>query len=97
VVAGETSERWRRIAALFDEALKLVPEHRPEYLESACAGDVDLYPDARREILRARSGHSGEVELQPADPDLAETRKGYAALLRQQHRYAEVAAVEARP
>ena len=38
-----------------------------------------------------------EKALEPADPTLAETRKGYVALLRQQHRDAEAAAVEARP
>lgn len=41
-MATETPEQWRRIAALFDEALQLAPERRAEYLEAACGGDAEL-------------------------------------------------------
>jgi TolB-like protein/Flp pilus assembly protein TadD len=40
------ANRWRRIEALFYDALELKPEARPEFLEKKCAGDVEL----RKEI-----------------------------------------------
>jgi TolB-like protein len=41
-----SSSRWRRLEALFYEALELKPEDRASFLEKSCAGDADL----RREI-----------------------------------------------
>ncbi len=56
-----TPERWRRIAGLFDAALKLAPERRPEYLEFACAGDSDLYQRVV-ELLNASGQADGFLE-----------------------------------
>jgi len=44
----ESPERWRRISSLFDEAVKLPPEERAAFLESACGDDADL----KTEVLR---------------------------------------------
>ncbi len=41
-----SSDRWRRLEALFYEALDLKPEARSEFLEEQCNGDADL----RKEI-----------------------------------------------
>jgi serine/threonine-protein kinase len=59
----ETPERWRQVAALFDEAVKLAPERRGEYLVSACGGDADLH---RRvvELLEA-SGQAADFLERP--------------------------------
>lgn len=43
---ASSSDRWRRIEALFYEALDLPPEARSAFLETNCAGDSDL----RKEI-----------------------------------------------
>ena len=35
-------DRWRRIEALFDEAVKQPPSDRDAYLQRACAQDLEL-------------------------------------------------------
>src|SRR6266704_2302389 len=66
----ETPERWRQVAALFDEAMKLAPERRGEYLVSACGGDADLH---RRvvELLEA-SGQAADFLERPVVSQPAE-------------------------
>ena len=39
-------ERWERIQKIFEEALRLKPEDREQYLDEACGDDVDM----RREV-----------------------------------------------
>ena len=72
-VAADTPERWQQIATLFDEALKVPPERRGAFLESACAGDAEL---RRRvvELLEA-SGQAAAFLERPVVP-------GAAAILR---------------
>src|SRR5271165_967399 len=41
-MASSSSDRWRRLEALFYEALELKPEARPEFLENSCGGDARL-------------------------------------------------------
>ncbi|MGA7294955.1 MAG: serine/threonine-protein kinase, partial [Terriglobales bacterium] len=43
---ASSSDRWRRLEALFYEALDLKPEARPAFLDNRCAGD----PDLRKEV-----------------------------------------------
>ena len=43
---ASSSDRWRRLEALFYEALELKPEARAEFLDKHCAGDTKL----RKEI-----------------------------------------------
>src|SRR5205085_6078123 len=47
-----TPERWRRINALFDAALRLAPADREPWLREACGGDEDL----RAEVVRLLAG-----------------------------------------
>jgi serine/threonine protein kinase/Tfp pilus assembly protein PilF len=42
VVMAFSSDRWRRLEALFYEALELKAEARPEFLDKQCGGDADL-------------------------------------------------------
>jgi eukaryotic-like serine/threonine-protein kinase len=37
-----TPERWRQIEAVFHSALELAPDARPDFLDGACSGDLDL-------------------------------------------------------
>jgi eukaryotic-like serine/threonine-protein kinase len=57
----ETPERWRRIAALFDEAVKLAPERRVQYLATACGSDADLLRRVE-ELLEASGQAAGFLE-----------------------------------
>jgi len=41
-MVDDSSERWRRISSLFDEAVKLPPEQRAAFLDSACGDDAHL-------------------------------------------------------
>jgi eukaryotic-like serine/threonine-protein kinase len=60
-MSSDSPERWRRIAALFDEAARLPPERRSEFLRAACEGDADL---KRRvtELLEASGQAAGFLE-----------------------------------
>src|SRR5208282_2768777 len=42
VVMASSSDRWRRVEALFYEALELQPEARSDFLDQHCAGDAEL-------------------------------------------------------
>ena len=49
-MAEETNERWRRINAIFAQAMDVPVEDRAAFLDTACAGDA-----ARgRELARLR-------------------------------------------
>ena len=48
-----TSERWRRITALFHAARERDPEHRDRFLTDACRDDIAL----RREVEAMLAGH----------------------------------------
>jgi len=43
---ASTPDRWRRVEALFYQALELTPEARPEFLEENCNSD----PELRKEV-----------------------------------------------
>src|SRR6266581_3250524 len=75
----DTPERWRQVAALFDEAVKLAPERRGEYLVSACGGDADLH---RRviELLEA-SGQAADFLERPVVSQPAEVLGRIAEVL----------------
>src|SRR5438876_6403471 len=49
-----TSERWKQVEALFEQALEVPAEKREEFLKSACNGDDEL----RREAESLLSSHA---------------------------------------
>ena len=59
-----TSERWRRIERIYEDALQRPPAERTTFLESACAEDETL----RREVARllAANDRAGEFLNSPA-------------------------------
>src|SRR5271167_2990277 len=40
--SSDSSDRWRRLEALFYAALELKPEARAEFLDKSCNGDTEL-------------------------------------------------------
>jgi len=42
-VSASAFDSWKRIEAIFNDALELKPEDRPAFLDHACAGDADLH------------------------------------------------------
>jgi eukaryotic-like serine/threonine-protein kinase len=48
-----TSERWERMKQILEDVLKLAPERRAAFLDSACGGDADL----RREVESLIASH----------------------------------------
>jgi TolB-like protein len=56
---GTSSSRWRRLEALFYQALELKPEQRAEFLEKSCAGD----PELRNEIQELLNSSDKPMEL----------------------------------
>lgn len=40
-----TPDRWKRITEVFEATLDEKPEHRLDFLRSACAGDPALYEE----------------------------------------------------
>ena len=42
MASSSSSDRWRRLEALFYEAVELKPEARAEFLEQRCGGDTEL-------------------------------------------------------
>ena len=46
MASSSSSDRWRRLEALFYEAVELKPEARAEFLDQRCGGDTEL----RREV-----------------------------------------------
>jgi predicted ATPase len=70
-----SSERWERTKEILEQALRLAPEERKAYLESACEADADL----RREVESLIAAHeeAGSQFLGAAAPEvlqLAPTR-----------------------
>ncbi len=58
-MAHLTQERWRQVAAIFDEALDLESVPRSAYLERVCAGDSEL----RREVEAFLAADSASEEF----------------------------------
>ncbi len=56
-------ERWQQIRTVFGAALKVAPEDRPGFLDSACAGDPDLRSEVRS-LLEADDAAGGFLESQ---------------------------------
>jgi eukaryotic-like serine/threonine-protein kinase len=54
-----SDSRWRRLEALFYEALELKPEERADFLEKSCAGDADL----RKEIQELLNSSDKPMDL----------------------------------
>lgn len=50
-----TQERWRKIEAVFEQALELPWDQRPSFLQSMCDGDEEL----RREVQSLLDSHAG--------------------------------------
>src|SRR5262245_52005554 len=69
-MATETPDRWRRIATIFDEALKLAPERRATYVDAACGADAELHRRVA-ELLEA-SRHAGDFLERPVMPQVGE-------------------------
>src|SRR5712692_6839194 len=63
-----STERWERTKQLLEEALRLAPERRPAYLDSACGADAELRAEV--ESLIASHEEAGSQFLAAAAPDL---------------------------
>ena len=59
------AERWRRIDALFDEALGLPPERRSAFLDQACGDDRELREAVERLIAADADAHTTFLERPP--------------------------------
>jgi serine/threonine protein kinase/tetratricopeptide (TPR) repeat protein len=60
-----SSDRWRRIEALFREALDLAPEDRSRFLDEKCAGDDELRIQV--ETLLASAGNPEDLRNQSVE------------------------------
>ena len=65
-----SSERWERIKEILEQALRLAPEEREAYLESACEADADLRMEV--ESLIAAHEEAGSQFLGAAAPEVLE-------------------------
>ncbi|PEN13116.1 hypothetical protein CRI94_10725 [Longibacter salinarum] len=64
------SDRWKRIAALFDEALEHPPSERNSWLENACGEDESLYQTVQRLVhAHERTGGILDTSLVAASED----------------------------
>lgn len=78
MIPGGTTDRWRRLKELIDEALERDASERGAFLDAACAGHVEL----RRELetLLAAHDRSGALDWLVADvAPLAARLRGLAA------------------
>ena len=58
-----TRERWRRITALFTDALERPAHARDEFIDAAAAGDADLAHEVRSLLARHQSAPADFLEL----------------------------------
>ena len=63
---GQTPERYRRLRAIFDEALLHEPSAREAYVDHACAADPELKP----EVMRLLAAHEDSQSFLERPPDL---------------------------
>src|SRR5262249_61111429 len=63
-MTNRPSRRWKRISALFDEAVELPPERRSAFLDSGGGGDTELESEGIR-LLESSDRASGFLD-QPA-------------------------------
>ena len=63
-----SSERWERTKEILEQALRLAPEERQAYLDSACGADADLRSEA--ESLIASHQEAGSQFLGAAAPEV---------------------------
>jgi serine/threonine protein kinase/tetratricopeptide (TPR) repeat protein len=54
------ADRWQRVEELFDRALALPPERRPDFLEKASLGDAELREEVRS-LLEAHERGGGSI------------------------------------
>jgi hypothetical protein len=57
-----TPDRWEKIKDVLHRAMQLAPEHRPAFLESACASDPSLRPEVESLLSAADSVRSSFLE-----------------------------------
>jgi hypothetical protein len=67
-------DRWRRIEALFDEAVKQPPSDRDAYLRRACAQDLELYHEVTSLLSHDADGTNDESWAARAAGALLEER-----------------------
>jgi hypothetical protein len=67
-------DRWQRIDALFDEALKQPPSDRDAYLRRACAQDLELYREVTSLLAHDAGGTNDEPWAARAAGALLEER-----------------------
>jgi serine/threonine protein kinase/tetratricopeptide (TPR) repeat protein len=63
-----SNERWEQTKQLLEEALRVAPEQRPAFLDSACGADVDLRSEV--ESLIAAHEQAASQFLTPAAAEL---------------------------
>jgi eukaryotic-like serine/threonine-protein kinase len=75
-----TSERWERTKQILEDGLKLAPEKRAAFLDSACNGDSEL----RREVESLIASHeeAGSEFLGVAAPQVLDITSDFSATSR---------------
>ena len=53
------NEHWKRVEAIFEQALEYAPEARPEFLRTACAGDAALLHEVEQLLRHHGAAESG--------------------------------------
>ena len=62
-----TTARWEQTKQFLEEALRLPPDERPQYLDSACGSDRELRTDVESLIASHEAAGSGFLEGEAAD------------------------------
>ena len=75
-----TSERWERTKQILEDVLKLAPEKRAEFLDSACNGDSELRSEV--ESLIASHEEAGSQFLGAPAPEVLDITSDFSATSR---------------
>src|SRR5438445_13210542 len=67
-MSSDDPQRWRRVSALFEEAIDLPPEARERLVAEKCADDAALEADLRRLLAADARAESGEFLQTPLAP-----------------------------
>ncbi|HWN66485.1 MAG TPA: protein kinase [Haliangium sp.] len=73
-------ERWRQVEEIFQMALDLAPDERPQYIDRACAGDAELRHEVEAMLVQYRSAEAMDGFLEPT-LDAGNALQGLAALM----------------
>ena len=75
-----TPERWKQVEEIFQTALDLAPNERPQYIERVCAGDAELRHEVEAMLAQHRRAEEVDGFLEPT-LDAANALHGLTALM----------------